>query len=129
MSQATLVSFDDDELQTGGITIDQDAYTAGLDREYNVRGFKNMHIQIKNTGGANGLTYTIENSSKDFASISDLVSADYDKVIKADTNVAFGAQDTNDIIDISPETTAIRVRVKRQTTLLNTTLAGVAKAN
>jgi len=58
-----------------------------------------------------------------------LVDADFNKDIKADTNVAFGANDTNAIIDISPESTAIRIRVKRQAAGLNTTLAGIVSTN
>ena len=42
-------------LETGAIAIDQDAYTAGLDRVIDVKGLKNMHLEIENTGGANGL--------------------------------------------------------------------------
>jgi len=81
------VYFDDPELQTGAITIDQDGYTTALDREYDVRGKKNMHLEVKNTGSTNGLIYRIERASKNFVNISDLVDADYDKIIKADTDV------------------------------------------
>ena len=119
----------DSVLQTGAITIDQDAYTAGLDRIYDVRGMRNMYVEIRNTGGANGLTYKIEKARKSFTDITTLVDADFDKDIKADTIVAFGANDTNVIIDISPETTAIRIRVKRQAAGLNTTLAGIVTVN
>ena len=68
----------DPVLETGGITIDQDAYSSGLDRIYDVKGLKNMHVEIENTGGANGLTYKIEKARKDFANVSDLVDADFD---------------------------------------------------
>jgi len=118
----------DQALETGGITINQDAYTAGLDRIYDVRGMKNMHVEIKNTG-ANGLTYKIEKARKEFTDITTLVDADFDKDIKADTNVASITDDTSDIIDISPESTAIRIRVKRQTAGLTTTLAGFVSVN
>lgn len=120
--------FYDKAIQDGGININQDAYSAGLDRLYDVRGLDNMHITIKNTGGANGLTYTIENATKEFSDINTLVDADFGE-IKADTNVAFGADDVSDIIDISPESTAIRIRVKRQTAGQDTTLAGTVSAN
>ena len=119
----------DSVLQTGGIAIDQDAYTAPLDRRYDVRGLRNMYVEIQNTGVANGLTYKIEKARKSFAKESDLVDADFNKDIKADTNVAFGADDINIIIDISPETTAIRIRVKRQAAGLDTTLAGIVSTN
>lgn len=119
----------DSVLQTGEIAIDQDAYVAGLDRRYDVRGLRNMYIEIKNTGGANGLTYKIEKARKSFAKESDLVDADFNKDIKADTNVAFGVDDINSIVDISPETTAIRIRVKRQAAGNDTTLAGIVSTN
>ena len=116
-------------LQTGGITIDQNAYTAGLDRVYNVEGLNNMHVEIKNTGGANGLTFKIEKARKQVEDVSTLVDADFDKDILADTNVAFGADSIQDIVDITPESTAIRIRVKRQAAGLDTTLAGFVSVN
>lgn len=121
--------FADPVLQTGAITIDQDAYTSGLDRIYNVKGFSNLYIEIQNTGGANGLTYTIEKARKEYAVISTLVDADFNEVIKADTNVAFGANDANNVALVTPEITAIRIRIKRQATGDDTTLAGIVSAN
>ena len=123
-----LPNFFDQALQTGAITIDADGYTAALDRLYDVRGLANMHVLIKNTGGANGLTFTIEKASKEVPVVSTLVDADF-SVILADTNVAFGANNVQDIIDISPESTAIRIRVKRQTAGQNTTLEGTVSVN
>ena len=128
-SNSDSVALHDAVLETGGIAIDQDAYTVGLDRRYDVKGLKNMHVETENTGGTNGLTYKIEKARKAFVKESDLVDADFDEDIKADTNVAFGVTTLDDIVDISPETTAIRIRYKRQTTGLNTTLAGIVSAN
>lgn len=124
----------DSALQTGGITVDQDAYSTDpdsttLDRVYDVKGLDNMHVEIENTGGANGLTYTIVNARKEFTNISTLVDADFDEEILADTNVAFGATNIQDVIDITPETTAIRIKIKRQTAGLDTTLAGIVSIN
>ena len=117
----------DATLQTGNITIDQNAYTTGLDRIYDVRGLQKMNVKIKNTGGVNGLTYKIEKTRKQFTDdASSLVDAAFDEDIKGDTNVAFGANDLTPIIDISPASTAIRIRVKRQTAGLDTTMAGFA---
>lgn len=124
-----LPNFYDKQLQDGGIAIDQDAYTEGLDRLYDVRGLANMHATIRNTGGSNGLTYTIEAASKEYTDITTLVDADFTNVIKGDTDVAFGALDFSDIIDISPESTAIRIRLKRQTAGQDTTLAGTVSVN
>ncbi len=121
-------SYYDKALQTGAIAIDQDAYSAGLDRIYDVKGLKNLHVEIENTGGANGLTYKIERATKEIAT-SLLADADFDKDIKADTNVAFGATVVDDIIDLSPESTAIRIRVKRQTAGQDTTLAGIVSTD
>lgn len=117
-------------LEAGAIPVDQNGYTAGLDRVFNTKGLKNMHTEIENTGGANGLTYTIEAASKEYVGVpTDLADADFDNVIVADTNVAFGATDKNDIIDVSPELTAIRIRIKRQVAGNDTTLAGIVSAN
>jgi len=116
--------------QTGAIAVDQDAYSTNpdstvLDRVYDIKGLRNMHVEIENTGGANGLTYTIEKARKEFTDITTLVDADFDQAILADTNVAFGTTNIQDIIDISPESTAIRIKIKRQTAGLDTTLAGI----
>jgi len=120
----------DKTLQDGAIAIDQDAYTPGLDRIYNTKGLKNMHTEIENTGGANGLTYKIEKCRKKYENDSiPTADIDFNEDILADTNVAFGAIDIQDIIDISPETTAIRIRIKRQTASNDTTLAGIVNVN
>ena len=118
-------------IKAGAIAIDQDGYTANLDRIFDVKGLKNMNVEIENTGGANGLTFKIEKARKEFTDDgSSLVDADFDEDIKGDTNVAFGTTSTdNDIIDISPEITAIRIRVKRQTSGQDTTLAGIVSVN
>ena len=116
-------------LEAGAIAIDADAYAAALDRIYDVKGLANMHVEIENTGGANGLIYKIENSRKEFTEVSELVNGDFDQDILADTIVAFGATSIQDIIDVSPESTAIRIRVKRQTSALDTTMAGIVSVN
>jgi len=122
-------TYQDTALQTGGIAVDQDAFTTGLDRIYDVRGLATMHAEIENEGGSNGLTYKIEKARKEFADIADLVDADFDEDILGDTNVANSAIDIQDIVDISPETTAIRIRIKRQTAGQDTTLGGIVAIN
>lgn len=120
----------DKVIQDGAIAIDQDAYTAALDRVYNVKGLNNMHVEINNTGGANGLTYKIEKCRIKYENDSiPTLDADFDEEIKADTNVAFGAKSITNTIDISPESTAIRIRVKRQSAGDDTTLAGIVNFN
>ncbi len=119
--------FFDKVLQDGAIPIDQDNFTTGLDRLYDIRGMSNMHVEIKNTG-PNGLIYTIENASKEVSDVNTLVDADFSEIL-ADTTVASGASDVNDIIDISPESTAIRIRVKRESSGQDTTLAGTVSTN
>jgi len=90
---ARVATYFDDVLETGGnITIDQDGYTAALDRVYPVKGRKNMHVETENTGSTNGLTYRIEAARKEFRALSDLVDADFDDLIKADTNVLAGVK-------------------------------------
>ena len=127
---ARVATYFDETLETGGdITINQNSYVAALDRVYPVKGRKNMHIETENTGGANGLTYTIEATSKEFRALSDLADADFSNVIKVDTNVAFGVTVVDDVIDISPQTTAIRVRVKEQVGGNPTTRQGIVSTN
>lgn len=121
-------------LQTGAIAVDQDNYSTDpdstvLDRVYNVKGLDNMHVEIKNTGGTNGLTYKIQKAKVEFKTISTLVDADFDEEIKADTIVAFGATDITNIVSISPAITAIRILIKRQTAAQDTTLAGIVSVD
>ena len=114
-------------LQTGGIIINQDAYDSSLDRIYNVKGFKDAHSGINNDG-ASGLVYTIEGTRKEYQSLTTLVDTDFDDTILADTIVAAAAKNNKDIVDITPETTAIRVRIRRETAGVNTTLSGIFSA-
>lgn len=83
-------------LEAGAIAVDQDGYTAGLDRVYDVKGLKNMHAEIENNG-PNGLTYKIEKARREFALITDLTTPDFDEDIKADTNVAAGSKATGTV--------------------------------
>jgi len=124
----------DKALEAGAIAVDQDNYSTTpdstvLDRVYNVKGLDNMPVKINNTGGTNGLTFTIVATSKEFENITELVEADFDNEIVADTNVAFGASSVQDIIDISPQSTAIRIKIKRETAGLDTILAGDVNVN
>ena len=85
---ARVATYFDDTLETGGnITINQDSYTAALDRVYEVKGRKNIHAEIENTGNTNGLTYRIEKARIEFRNLSDLDDADFNQIIKADTDV------------------------------------------
>lgn len=122
-------ALNDPLLETGAITIEEAGYTTAIDRIYDVKGLANMHVEIENTGGSNGLTYKIEKARKEFVEVSELANADFDEDIKGDTNVAFGAISISDIIDLSPESTAIRIRIKEQVGGSDTTLAGIVSVN
>ena len=117
----------DPPLQEGNILIDQDAYTDGLERRYDVRGFANMHIEINNDG-ANGVTYSIGKASKEVDDVSSLVDADFTDLL-TDFDVGAGTSDVRDIIDISPETTSIRIQLRRQSAGQDTTVSGIASFN
>lgn len=78
----------DATLQTGGITINQDAYDATLDRIYDVKGLANMHIEIENEHATNGLIYKIEKAREEFATLTDLGDADFDQDVLGNTIVA-----------------------------------------
>ena len=77
----------DSALQTGAITINQDSYTSGLDRIYDVRGFTSMHIEIENNHASNGLTYKIENARASFDLVSSLGDSDFNQDILGNTDV------------------------------------------
>jgi hypothetical protein len=84
--------FGDPVLQTGGILIDQDAYTAALTYTYDVRGLNEAYFEVNNEGSpANSLDYTIEKCRKNFTNLTDLVDGDFDEDAKAETAVASGA--------------------------------------
>ncbi len=117
----------DPPLQEGAILIDQDNYTDALERRYDVRGFANMHIEIKNDG-ANGVTYSIGKASKELDEVSDLVDADFTDLL-TDFDVGTGIRDVRDIVDISPETTSIRIQLKRTTSSQDTTISGITSFN
>jgi len=119
-----VTEFFDKTLETGAISINQDAYTTGLDRIYDVKGLKDFYILVENTGGANGLTYKVQQARKEFSKLSDLVDADFVDGTVAEANVAFGAEAESVIVRASGEITAVRLRVKRQTSSNNTTMAG-----
>ncbi len=121
--------FYDKELEAAPITVNQDAYDPSLDRVYNVKGLKNIHVEFKNTGGSNGMVFKIENVRKEYTDITTLTDADFDEDILVDTNIAFGEREIHDIVDVSPETTAIRIRMKRQTASQDTTATGFVSAN
>jgi hypothetical protein len=80
-----------------------DAYDATTDTILDLRGMKEKLVLMKNTGGANGLTWTILGSVDD--------GVEYDIVVKADANVALSAQE---IFRGSEYYTHWKVRVKSQ---------------
>jgi len=116
--------FFDKALETGAIAIDDNAYITAKDRIYDVKGLKDFYILVKNTGGANGLTYKVQQARKEFSKLSDLLDADFVDGVVAEANVAFGAEAESVIVRASGEITAVRLRVKRQTAGNDTTLAG-----
>ena len=117
----------DPPLEAGNILIDQDAFTDDLERRYDVRGFANMHLEISNDG-ANGVTYSIGKASKEVDDVADLVDADFTDLL-TDFDVGTGVVDIRDIIGISPESTAIRIQLKRTSAGQDTTISGVASFN
>jgi len=97
----------DPVLQTGGIDVDQDDYSptpdsTPLDRVYNIKGLNNMHVEIKNTGIVNGLTYRIESARKEFKLITELIDGDFDNEILANTNVGPTVNATGTITIATP---------------------------
>lgn len=119
--------FFDSALETTSQLIDNDNYDSAHDRIYEVKGLRNLHLEISNDG-ANGLTYRIENVTKFNVDADDVDSlpATAFKEIKGDTIVAASADDKSDIISISPESSFIRIRVKRETAGQNASLTGVS---
>jgi len=119
----------DAAIQAGTIAVDSDAYSTALDFIYDVKGLKDLYILIKNTGVTNGLTYKVQQARKEFALLTDLVDADFVDGLVAEANVAQSAEAESDITRANGEITAIRLRVKRQTSALDTTLGGQIVVN
>lgn len=117
----------DEALEEGGIVINDDNFSDALERRYDVRGLKNQHIEIKNDG-ANGVTYSIGKASREVDDVSTLVDADFTDLL-TDEDIVAGSSDVRDIIDISPESTAIRLQFKRTTASQDTTISGVSSFN
>ncbi len=117
------VTFEDDELDAGGIVINQDAYDTSLDREYDVRGLSKIGIIAEETVGTNGITYKVQEAYKSFKLLSDIVDADYQDGFLAESVLAAGAEEGTEVV-VKREVTAIRFRVKRTGAGLNGTLRG-----
>lgn len=111
----------------GNVPIDQNNYIETSERRYDVRGFANMHLEISNDG-ANGVTYSIGKASKEVDDVATLSDSDFTDLL-TDFDVASGIVDVRDIVDISPESTAIRIQLKRTTAGQDTAISGVASFN
>lgn len=125
---------EEDDVQDTGVVVDDAAYDTGTfkDRDYDVRGYSGLSIALENLG-ANGFTYTILSTEKDFAEISpdtpnkldDLVIGDFDTVEVASTAVAGGVgtkSETFELLRITPKTTAVKLRVKETVAASSTTV-------
>lgn len=121
--------YQDTDFQDAALIVNDDNFSASIDRIYDVRGLSTMHVEIENDGSTNGLIYKIEKARKEFADIATLVDADFDEDILGETTVVATAIDIQDIVDISPETTAIRLRFKRATPGQSTNLQGLVSIN
>lgn len=120
-----------DNIDTTGVVVDDAAYDTGLflDRDYDVRLFKNLSMQIKNIGGAS-IDITILGTTKDFSVLdTDLVDADFTETELAEEAVVANAVST--IYNLNrepagkPAITAVRLRAK-ETVALN---PGTVRAN
>ena len=117
---ANLVYLEDvsDNIDGTGIAVDNVAYDTGafLDRDYDVRLFKNISMQIKNIG-ANSIDITILGTTRDFTVLdTDLVDADFTETELTEEAVAVNAVSTLYNLNRQPEgkpaITAVRLRAK-----------------
>lgn len=115
-----LVYYEDknDNIDTTGVTVDDAVYDTGafLDRDYDVRLFKNLSMQIKNTG-ANSIDITVLGTTKDFGDLdTDLVDGDFTETELVEEAVVAGAVSTIYNLDRTPSgkpaITAVRLRAK-----------------
>ena len=128
-----LVYFEDvsDNIDGTGIVVDDPVYDTGgfLDRDYDVRTFKNLSMQIKNIG-ANSIDITILGTTKDYSVMNtDLADVDFTETELAEEIVAAAAVSTIYNLDRTPPgkpaITAVRLRAK-ETVATN---SGTVRAN
>lgn len=107
-----------DNINTTGITVDEDTYDAGsfLDRDYDVRLFKNFNLQVLNSG-ANSIDIRVLATTKDFDDLDgDLADADFTETELAEETVASNATSTlynlDRTVDGKPAITAVRLQAK-----------------
>lgn len=120
-----------DNIDGSGIVVDDPAYDTGtfLDRDYDVRLFKNLSMQIKNIG-ANSIDITILGTTKDYTIMNDdLVDADFTEIeLVEETVVATGVStiyNLNRQPEGKPAITAVRLRAKESAG----TFPGTVRAN
>ena len=133
---SNLVYFEDtsDNIDGTGIAVDDVAYDTGtfLDRDYDVRLFKNLSMQIKNIG-ANSIDITILGTTKDFSDLdADLADVDFTETELAE--VAVGVNAVSAIYNLDrtppgkPAITAVRLRAKETVVALPGTVRANIKA-
>lgn len=112
-----------DNIKTTGVAVDDDNYDTStfLDRDYDVRAVDAFIIKVENIDPADGITLTVLTTTKDYDIMNtDLVDADFSETGLTEESVAAGAKSTTyKLVVDSPEITAVRLRAKRQTTLLD----------
>jgi len=133
---SNLLYFEDvsDNIDGTGIAVDDPVYDTGgfLDRDYDVRIYKNLSMQIKNIG-ANSIDITILATTKDFSVLdTDLVDADFTETELAEEAVAAAAVSTIYNLNRQPEgkpaITAVRLRAKETVALASGTVRANIKA-
>ena len=107
-----------DNIDGTGVVVDDVAYDTGgfLDRDYDVRLFKNLNMQIKNIG-ANSIDIRILSTTKDYTILdTDLVDADFTETELAEVAVAVNAVSAIMNLDRTPSgkpaITAVRLQAK-----------------
>jgi len=124
---STSGAYHDAVLAQGGITLANDSYNAADDRIYDTRGLLNVHTEINNSG-LSSLSYRIETARIEYDTLDQLTDADFNKLLLDDTIIPDTNTESHDIINISPETTAIRIRLRRSSGI-TTTYGGIFAAN
>lgn len=114
----TLVFWQDlvDAIESTGVVVDDDEYDTLIfkDRVYDVRSFRQLSVQIENTG-ANAIDVTILGATKNFDVLAtDLAIGDYDIVLSAEEEIAAAAVMSTAFENVrtTPLITAIVIRAK-----------------
>ena len=115
--------FSDGVLEAGAITVDEAAYADADDKVWDIRGIKDVYFSITNQGGANALTWKLQQTHDEIPTSRDMTGAAWTD-IDAEASLAFGVTATKVFVKPDVGMTAIRLRTRETVGGNDTTYKG-----